>query len=78
MIAALPQAVKAEAQLETEGNSLKLTVPHASGGSYQRVVEFPPQTVWGEIRAEWRDEILRVDMDRPQPERRHIEINLND
>ena len=75
MIAALPQAVKAETQLETEGHSITLKAPHENGGYYQRVIEFPSQTVWGQVHAEWRDDLLRVNISRPQPKRHHIEIN---
>jgi len=77
IVAALPRVRRDEVKVETEGAKLILTAPRKQEGQreeFQRTFSFPKGTKWGEINARWEGELLHIELQREEPERRSITI----
>ena len=75
LIAALPHADQSKTHLETEGATLTLSAPHQVEGIYQRSINFPKETTWGALTAQWEGDLLYVDLKRAAPVKRAVAIS---
>ena len=75
MIASLPNTLKSQTVLETEGAKLRLSSPHKNEGTYQREFHFAKDTVWGDLTARWEGDLLYINLERATPIKRAITIS---
>jgi HSP20 family molecular chaperone IbpA len=73
LVAALPEIDRSTVSLDLEGDVLKLFAKRLDQRIVSRAYSFP-KTSWGELKAEWEGDLLKVTLLRALPTSRAIHI----